>query len=257
MKTSAKRRGFTLIELLAVIAIIGVLATLIVPVTGKIRENARQAKCASNVRQIGLALITAANQNKDQAFPENNNSGAWAWDVSHSTVKELVNQAGREVLYCPSSPMVAEYGQESLFMYPMGNPSATYAVTSYVLLIKGTKQIWNGWTPNNPIQDYLNERIQATYNTENQVIPASRRPLVVDEMISGSPSLYSFENISGALPHSQSNHMAGKLPTGGHVAFVDGHVTWRKFRPATSISQINDLDYFAIRSAGANPKFWF
>ena len=62
MKTSSKsvgtgrRSAFTLTELLTVIAIIGVLAAILIPVIGKVRQTARQSECASNLRQIGVAL---------------------------------------------------------------------------------------------------------------------------------------------------------------------------------------------------------
>jgi len=53
-KTSPE--GFTLIELLVVIAIIAILASILFPVFSRAREKAREARCMSNLHQIGLAL---------------------------------------------------------------------------------------------------------------------------------------------------------------------------------------------------------
>jgi prepilin-type N-terminal cleavage/methylation domain-containing protein/prepilin-type processing-associated H-X9-DG protein len=61
-------RAFTLIELLTVIAIIGILAAIIIPVVGVVRKKARTIQCVSNMRQIGMALFLHADDHKD-AFP--------------------------------------------------------------------------------------------------------------------------------------------------------------------------------------------
>ena len=61
-------RGFTLIELLVVITIIAIIAAIIFPVFAQVRENARRTSCASNMRQIGLA-ITQYTQDYDETLP--------------------------------------------------------------------------------------------------------------------------------------------------------------------------------------------
>jgi prepilin-type N-terminal cleavage/methylation domain-containing protein/prepilin-type processing-associated H-X9-DG protein len=57
--------GFTLIELLTVIAIIGILAAILIPVVGSVRAQARNTKCKSNLRQIGFAYILYADDHND------------------------------------------------------------------------------------------------------------------------------------------------------------------------------------------------
>jgi len=60
---AARKRGFTLIELLAVIVILGLLASLSVPVWKNISEKADSMVCASNLRQIGTAINSAVQDN--------------------------------------------------------------------------------------------------------------------------------------------------------------------------------------------------
>src|SRR5688500_10202494 len=56
LRPSHLGRGFTVIELLVVIAIIAILAGILFPVFAQAREKARAATCASNLRQIGMAI---------------------------------------------------------------------------------------------------------------------------------------------------------------------------------------------------------
>lgn len=52
----SSHRAFTLIELLAVIAVIGILASILIPLTGKVQENARKAKTRVQFSQWATAI---------------------------------------------------------------------------------------------------------------------------------------------------------------------------------------------------------
>jgi prepilin-type N-terminal cleavage/methylation domain-containing protein/prepilin-type processing-associated H-X9-DG protein len=94
------RAAFTLIEILVVIAIISVLAALLFPVFARARENARRARCQSNLKQIGLGFSQYV-QDHDGRYP----GGAyripsykpigWA-QVIHPYTKSF------QILQCPS-----------------------------------------------------------------------------------------------------------------------------------------------------------
>jgi len=61
-------RAFTLIELLVVIAIIAILAAILFPVFAQARDAARRSSCASNLKQVHLAVIQYA-QDYDECMP--------------------------------------------------------------------------------------------------------------------------------------------------------------------------------------------
>ncbi|BDI29771.1 hypothetical protein CCAX7_18220 [Capsulimonas corticalis] len=106
MKTS---RGFTLIELLVVIAVIAILAAILFPAFAQAREKGRQTACASNEKQLSLAVLMYA-QDNDETLPPTaivdggGNTVLWP-DELESYVKN------RQVRFCPSD------GQETVNSY--------------------------------------------------------------------------------------------------------------------------------------------
>ena len=74
-----KRLRFTLIELLVVIAIIAILAAMLLPALSAARERARNANCTANLKQIALANIMYAGENKDYTADGGNYVAGWYW----------------------------------------------------------------------------------------------------------------------------------------------------------------------------------
>src|SRR5436305_14487524 len=110
-----RARRFTLIELLVVIAIIAILAAILFPVFANVRERAKQASCASNLKQLGAAWMLYA-QKYDERFP-NANPGNWdqcnvmsqrgGWS---GWIGNLLWDEGKspQVMQCPSQPLVTQ-----------------------------------------------------------------------------------------------------------------------------------------------------
>ncbi len=61
---SSDRTGFTLVELLVVIGIIALLISILLPALGKARATAQRAACLSNEKQVVLAILMYAGDNK-------------------------------------------------------------------------------------------------------------------------------------------------------------------------------------------------
>lgn len=65
-RTAKFRRAFTLIEMLVVVAILGILAALLLPVLSRAREKSYRVRCAGNLKQLGLAIQLYADDHDDQ-----------------------------------------------------------------------------------------------------------------------------------------------------------------------------------------------
>lgn len=69
-----KRHAFTLVELLVVIGIIAVLVAILLPTLGRSKDQAYRVQCMNNMRQLMLATLMYAGDNK-QTMPQCNWGG--------------------------------------------------------------------------------------------------------------------------------------------------------------------------------------
>lgn len=78
--TVRRRRcaAFTLVELLVVIVIVAILAAILIPVIGRVRANAKQSACLSNLRQIGVAWHLYLGENRG-VFPSFTTYDMYHW----------------------------------------------------------------------------------------------------------------------------------------------------------------------------------
>jgi prepilin-type N-terminal cleavage/methylation domain-containing protein/prepilin-type processing-associated H-X9-DG protein len=136
----APPKGFTLIELLVVIAIIALLAGMLLPALARAKQASYKAKCAGNLRQLGLGFNLFTGDNSERYPPggfQNQEYGAVQipWDSyinryigGQNTVQELTSEGGLEanrapgVLRCP-----ADLGPDTLNATPddPSNPQLT------------------------------------------------------------------------------------------------------------------------------------
>ncbi|RYD33780.1 MAG: type II secretion system protein [Verrucomicrobiaceae bacterium] len=98
---SGKTGGFTLVEILVVLSIIGSLTAVSFVAVRNVRETARMTSCASNMRQIGVAMQLHAGDNQG-SYPDTTHSATadTAW------IYQLETYLGKfdEIRICPADP---------------------------------------------------------------------------------------------------------------------------------------------------------
>ncbi|AHF91724.1 prepilin-type N-terminal cleavage/methylation domain-containing protein [Opitutaceae bacterium TAV1] len=169
MKNASRpRQGFTLIELLTVIAIIGILAGIMIPVVGSVRKKAGMATSMSNLRQLGAAtqIFVTENNQKLPVYDGDSNTGHYwlheLWKILHP---------GRPLPSMPPSPDTYDRFME------------VYGRTVFVTPLMEKKDACRSYGYNAYLSQYTTSGIRTTPATPlqfSQIAMPSRTVLIGD-----------------------------------------------------------------------------
>ncbi|MEA2710340.1 MAG: hypothetical protein QOF78_2941 [Phycisphaerales bacterium] len=132
-----RHEAFTLIELIVVVGIIAILIALLMPSLINARKTARTIQCASNVRQLTMAMINYSIEFRG-AFPPNSAQIDEYWFNEHaigryirSSVPMIDGTIAGGVLVCPADL------DDTIRSYSMNLFASSYVSTPVVAAIEG------------------------------------------------------------------------------------------------------------------------
>ncbi len=92
-------RAFTLVELLVVVAIVGLLASLLLPALAGAKARAKGSQCASNLHQLGLATMMYVQDHQGKQQLDGFLGGEETWGAILAT---NLNLRARDIFLCPA-----------------------------------------------------------------------------------------------------------------------------------------------------------
>jgi len=245
MKTSPPSRpGFTLIELLVVVAIIAILASLLLPVLSRAKEQAYSASCKNKLRQLGIALHLYTFEH-DSQFPYYLDNSSMSheplWSHRLSPYLGGLGWTNR-AFHCPSykGPII-DLHSRSEWPSPWTAFAGSYAYNSEGTAFNLQRNLGLGtaWSP--LFQSSSGPSSQGTFPpvTESQIKVASDMFAMADaRLMPAPPSLrltsfskptnsYGFIAMWIASPRGlpQIDGESSRHGKGFNVVFCDGHVT--------------------------------
>lgn len=206
------RHGFTLIELLVVIAIIALLAAILFPVFARARENARRASCQSNLKQIGIGVLQYI-QDNDEKFPQYQ-IGVTTTDAKSETWYIITQPYIKswQVLRCPSAPRTTLTSLHPLYY-------STYGFAGN-----------NGGASNNRTLYGMPPKPLATIDepARTWMLIESRDASNTNYFTNGYGHFAPQMNALTSNPDAKAEFRSDIHLEGSNIAYVDGHVKWRK-----------------------------